>query len=146
MKSGPELELIEMYMQRYNGIARQLGLGPMAITELDDKRIKNQSDESEALLKALKPGSYVIAMDERGKNMPSRDFAKKLGSIRDQSPADICLLIGGADGHTDKLRKQSDMMLSFGAMAWPHMLARVMLTEQLYRAATILAGHPYHRE
>ncbi|MCL4105119.1 UNVERIFIED_CONTAM: hypothetical protein GTU68_018826 [Idotea baltica] len=84
-------------------------------------------------------------MDERGRQLSSPDFAQAIAVRRDNGCSDLCFIIGGADGIVPDLRKRADLSLSFGAMVWPHMLARVMLTEQLYRAATILAGSPYHR-
>ena len=101
--------------------------------------------EAALLRKALPKGAKLAIMDERGKVMTSPDFAKPLGDWRDSGPSDLALVIGGADGIAPELRAEADFALSFGKMVWPHMLVRVMLAEQLYRAASILAGAPYHR-
>ena len=101
--------------------------------------------EAELLLAAIPQGSVVVALDERGKALSSEAFAAKMGAWRDQGAADIAFLIGGADGHGDAVRARADFLLALGPMTWPHMLVRGMLTEQIYRAQQILAGHPYHR-
>ena len=88
----------------------------------------------------------VIALDERGKNLTSADLARKLGQWRDEGRADVAFLIGGADGHGPGVKERADLVLSLGAMTWPHMLVRALLAEQLFRAQCILEGHPYHRE
>jgi 23S rRNA (pseudouridine1915-N3)-methyltransferase len=98
--------------------------------------------EAEALLAAVPDGAHIIALDERGKTEDSVAFARRW---RDDGVRGIAFMIGGADGLDDKIRKRADFVLSFGAMTWPHMLVRTMLAEQLYRAHTILTGHPYHR-
>lgn len=101
--------------------------------------------EAELLRRAIPRGAFVCALDERGRSMTSPDFADHLSGWRDTGRQDVALVIGGADGIDPSLRAEADFTLSFGKMVWPHMLVRVMLTEQLYRAATILAGGPYHR-
>ena len=104
-----------------------------------------QRVEGERLLAAIKPGERVVVLDERGASMTSPEFAGRLGKWRDQGVRQVAFVIGGADGVDPALRARADLALSFGRMGWPHMLVRVMLAEQLYRAATILAGSPYHR-
>ncbi|MCL4152482.1 UNVERIFIED_CONTAM: hypothetical protein GTU68_004712 [Idotea baltica] len=101
--------------------------------------------EAALLEKALPIGAAVIALDERGKVKTSPDFADDLARYRDDGRSDLAFIIGGADGIDPQLRARCDASLSFGKMVWPHMLVRAMLTEQLYRAASILAGAPYHR-
>jgi 23S rRNA (pseudouridine1915-N3)-methyltransferase len=101
--------------------------------------------EGEALLAAVPDGARIVALDERGKAQDSEAFAKRLGLWRDDGVRAAAFLIGGADGLDESLRKRADMVLSFGALTWPHMLVRALLAEQLYRAHTILTGHPYHR-
>jgi 23S rRNA (pseudouridine1915-N3)-methyltransferase len=142
-KSGPEAQLVTDYLARFDAAGRALGFGGATLTELEDKKSKGESRLLEA---ALPDGAFVIALDERGKPMDSRSFAGLLGQKRDEGIRDAVFLIGGADGHDAALRERADRLLSFGPMVWPHMLARVMLTEQLYRAASILAGSPYHRD
>ena len=145
LRKGPELDLIKDYVTRFDRTGRPLALGPIDIVELDDRKGGGSQAEGQLLLKAIPDGAYVVAMDERGKVISSPQFAKKLAHVRDDGAQDFCLIIGGADGLSQDVRDRADMMLSFGDMVWPHMLVRVMLTEQLYRAASILAGSPYHR-
>jgi 23S rRNA (pseudouridine1915-N3)-methyltransferase len=90
-------------------------------------------------------GAALVALDRRGKVLDSQGFADRLARWRDNSVSDVAFLIGGADGHTETLLKEAELVLSFGAMTWPHLLARAMLAEQIYRAQQLLAGHPYHR-
>ena len=101
--------------------------------------------EGEALLAAIPTGAKIVALDERGRSEASEAFAKRLGRWRDDGVRTIGFVIGGADGLDEAVRKKADFVLSFGAPTWPHMLVRAMLAEQLYRAQSILAGHPYHR-
>ena len=140
LRNGPEKDLIEDYISRFNRSGRPLGLGPVELTELEDKKGGGKAAEAALLLKAIGPSATVIALDERGKLQSSPDFAAHLAQIRDTAPSELVFVIGGADG-----LDRADAALSFGKMVWPHMLVRVMLTEQLYRAASILAGGPYHR-
>lgn len=145
LRAGPELDLIKDYLQRFDRTGRNLGLGPAQIIELEDKKGGGSAAEAVLLERAIPKGAKVCTMDERGKVMTSPDFASLMGNWRDQGTSDLAFIIGGADGLTKELRAQADTSLSFGKMVWPHMLARVMLTEQLYRAASILSGSPYHR-
>ncbi|MFV0472825.1 MAG: 23S rRNA (pseudouridine(1915)-N(3))-methyltransferase RlmH, partial [Pikeienuella sp.] len=107
---------------------------------------KKRAGESRLLHEAIPEGAFAVALDERGETMTSRDFARLIAAERDSGRRDMAFLIGGADGHSEELRARADRLLGFGKMVWPHMLARAMLTEQLYRAASILAGAPYHRD
>lgn len=107
---------------------------------------ETQKAEAQLLLKALPPKSFVVLLDERGKDMTSRDFATKLSNWQDQGLNDLVFIIGGADGVTDEVREKADFTLGFGRLTWPHRLVRVMLLEQIYRAKQIIAGHPYHRD
>lgn len=102
--------------------------------------------EADLLLNAVPNGAVVVALDERGKTMGSRDFAGKIGQWQDRGVGDIAFIIGGADGLDETVRQRADLLISFGAMTWPHMLVRPMLAEQLFRADAILSGHPYHRD
>ncbi|HCU58396.1 MAG TPA: 23S rRNA (pseudouridine(1915)-N(3))-methyltransferase RlmH [Alphaproteobacteria bacterium] len=113
---------------------------------IKEKENDTQEKEAEFLLKNIPNGAKVVVLDERGENMKSLDFAKRIGDFQNEGVTDICFLIGGADGHLDKVRKRADLLLSFGKLTMPHMLIRAVLTEQIYRAQTILNGHPYHRE
>ena len=142
---GPEAALISDYLKRFDQTGRAMGLGLASVVEVEDKRKRGSAAEG-ALLRAAAPdGACLIALDERGKTMTSPKFATMIGDLRDQGRRDCAFLIGGADGHDAEMREASDRLLSFGPMVWPHMLARVMLAEQLYRAASILSGAPYHR-
>ena len=145
MRAGPERELLDDYLKRFNRTGRALGLGPVTMHEVEDKKGGGMDAEAALLERAIPKGAMICAMDERGRVMPSPEFAGKLGGWRDQGVSDLAFMIGGANGIAKTLRDRADFKLSFGAMVWPHMLARVMLSEQLYRAATILAGGPYHR-
>ena len=144
-RNGPEKDLIDDYISRFNRIGRIVGLGPAEIIELEDKKNGGKAAEAILLLKPITASAYVVALDERGMQQTSPEFAKKIVSIRDDAPSELFFVIGGADGLDAEVLNRSDARLSFGKMVWPHMLARVMLTEQLYRAASILTGGPYHR-
>ncbi len=145
MRSGPERALVDDYVTRFDRTGRALGLGPLTEHEVEDKRGGGMEAEGELIARALPAGALVVTMDERGKVMSSPDFAETLARWRDGGRQDVAFVIGGADGIAPALRARADFSVSFGAMVWPHMLVRVMLAEQLYRAATILAGSPYHR-
>ena len=146
LRNGPEAELIDDYVTRFNRTGRSIGLGPLEIVEVEDRKGGRQSVEAELLDKAIPDGAVVVALDERGKVMTSRDFSKKLSAWRDAGQREVVFVLGGADGLTVDMRNRADLLLSFGSMVWPHMLARVMLSEQLYRTSTILVGSPYHRD
>lgn len=146
LKSGPERALVDDYTTRLNRTGRALGLGPLKEHEIEDKRGGGMSAEAVLLTRAIPAGAVIVAMDERGAVMSSRDLAEKLMQWRDTGRQDVAFVIGGADGLDPSLPRAADLVLSFGKMVWPHMLVRVMLAEQLYRATTIIAGGPYHRE
>lgn len=146
IRGGPERSLIDDYVQRFDRTGRALSLGPVMELEQDDRKATNQPDQGRALLRAIPEGARVVALDERGALLSSRAFAQMLEQARDGGASDLAFVIGGADGLDAMVRDRADSLLSFGPMVWPHMLARVMLAEQLYRAASILAGSPYHRD
>ena len=123
-----EGELVERYLKRISW--------PTKITELP---------ETGGTIPALLSPAREVLLDERGAQQSSEDFALLLGRWRDDGVREVRFWIGAADGHGDKARADADLLLGFGAMTWPHMLARAMLAEQLWRASSILAGHPYHR-
>lgn len=137
--------MVADYLDRFAKLGRGLGLPPVKLAELEDKRGGGMAAEAELLARAIPSGSAVIVLDERGEQPSSPDFAARMAAFRDQA-RDICFVIGGADGIDPSLRDRAEWQISFGKMVWPHMLVRVMLTEQLYRAAAILAGTPYHRD
>ena len=113
--------------------------------EVEDKKGGGMPAEAVLLHRAIPKGAHIINLDERGLVMTSPQFAQDIASVRDKGVSDLAFVIGGADGIDPALRAQADSALSFGQMVWPHMLVRVMLAEQLYRAASILGGSPYHR-
>lgn len=145
LRAGPERALTDDYYTRFDRTGRPLGLGPVAEIEVEDKKSLGMAAEAALLDRAIPAGALIVAMDERGKVLSSPDFAAQLARWRDGGRQDVAFVIGGADGIDPSLRSRADFSISFGAMVWPHMLVRVMLAEQLYRAATILGGGPYHR-
>ncbi|MGL6211793.1 MAG: 23S rRNA (pseudouridine(1915)-N(3))-methyltransferase RlmH [Paracoccaceae bacterium] len=145
LRAGPERVLIDDYVTRFDRTGRALGLGPLTEHEVEDKRGGGMAAEAELLARAVPAGALLAVLDERGRSVTSPDFAAQLARWRDGGRQDVAFVIGGADGIDPAFRDRAEFALSFGAMVWPHMLVRVMLAEQLYRAATILAGGPYHR-
>jgi 23S rRNA (pseudouridine1915-N3)-methyltransferase len=149
LKRGPETELSERYRKRAAQTGRNFGLRDVEIVEIRESRAteasKRMIEESIALANVIPQGAAVALLDTRGQALDSANFAAQIAKWRgDDRPAAV-FLIGGADGLAASLHEKADLRLSFGAATWPHQLVRVMLLEQLYRAATILAGHPYHR-
>jgi len=145
LRQGPERALIDDYTTRFDRTGRALGLGPVTEHEVEDKRGLGMAAEADLLDRAVPAGALLAVLDERGRTLSSPEFAAQLARWRDGGRQDVAFVIGGADGTHPDLRDRAEFALSFGAMVWPHMLVRVMLAEQLYRAATILAGGPYHR-
>lgn len=145
LRQGPEAQMIADYLDRFAKTGRPLGLPPVTLTEVEDKRGGGMAAEAPLLSRAIPDGAAVVVLDERGQMLTSPELAGRIAAWRDQA-RDIAFVIGGADGIASELRDRADLAISFGRMVWPHMLARVMLSEQLYRAATILSGSPYHRE
>ncbi|MFD1157650.1 23S rRNA (pseudouridine(1915)-N(3))-methyltransferase RlmH [Roseovarius aestuarii] len=145
LRAGPERELIDDYLKRFDRTGRALSLGPAAIHEVEDRKGGGMRAEAALLERAVPAGAAIVALDERGHILTSPKFAAKLTGWRNDGCGDVAFVIGGADGLAAELRQRAGFSLSFGQMVWPHMLVRVMLAEQLYRAATILSGSPYHR-
>ncbi|NAZ36744.1 23S rRNA (pseudouridine(1915)-N(3))-methyltransferase RlmH [Rubellimicrobium sp. CFH 75288] len=141
---APERRLFDDWQARFDRTGRSVGLGPLIEREVEPKAA-GAAAEAEALGRAIPPDALTVALDERGRVLSSPDFAARLAAWRDEGRTDAAFLIGGADGLRADLRDRADLVLSFGPMVWPHMLARAMLAEQIYRAATLLAGLPYHR-
>jgi Uncharacterized conserved protein len=137
---GPERDLYEHYAGRIRW--------PLTLRELEEKKKLPPAElirrEGELLLGAVPDKAVLVALDRRGSALDSQGFARRLGRWRDEG-SDVAFLIGGADGHGEPLLKRCSLVTSFGAMTWPHLLARAMLAEQIYRAQQLLAGHPYHR-
>jgi 23S rRNA (pseudouridine1915-N3)-methyltransferase len=149
LKQGPERELAERYRERFDDIGRKLGFRGLDIHEISESRARDAatriSEEATAISAVIPEKSALVALDERGENIDSAAFARHLGRWRDQSVANTIFVIGGADGLSPDLRRKAKISIAFGSATWPHQMVRVMLLEQIYRAATILAGHPYHR-
>ena len=141
----PERAIFEDYHMRFNRTGKPLALGPMFETEVEDKKGAGMEAEADLLARVVPAGAMLVTLDERGKVLSSPEFAAELAKWRDGGRQDVAFVIGGADGIAPSLRSKAEFSISFGRMVWPHMLVRVMLAEQLYRAATILAGGPYHR-
>lgn len=148
-RAGSQKSLTEHYCNRFDGLSGALGLAKLEITEVEEKRpikgAERQAREATLLLDATPRHATVIALDERGKSLTSAEFAKLVANLRDTGTRDLAFLIGGADGFSSEIKSRASRALSFGPATWPHMLVRTMLAEQLYRAATIMAGHPYHK-
>ena len=148
MKAGPERELLDRYVDRAAKQGRGLGITRVEVREsaesrgarADDRRTEEAAD----LLAGLAEKTAVIALDERGRTLGSEAFAEFVGA-RIAEGRDLAIVIGGADGHGEAVRARADLVLAFGAMTWPHQIVRILAAEQIYRATTILAGHPYHR-
>ncbi len=149
MKSGPEQELFETYLKRSQKSGRQLGFGGPHILQFAESRAKTtqmrKKEEAETLLSAAGSG-FVIALDENGKDISSPDFAAILRQQADNGEKQLSIAIGGPDGHGSELMQRANLTLRLGKMTWPHQIARILLAEQVYRAMTILSGHPYHRQ
>ncbi|MEX6632858.1 23S rRNA (pseudouridine(1915)-N(3))-methyltransferase RlmH [Hyphococcus lacteus] len=148
-RGGPETALVDDYLSRCKSMGRRIGFGDVTLAEADAPKALSgdalKQREGTLLLKAIPDGAQIIVLDERGENISSKKLAQLLGQMRDQGTGDVAFLIGGADGHGKEIKARAVRSISFGAATWPHMLVRAMLTEQIYRAMTILSGHPYHR-
>ena len=149
LKAGPERDLARRYVERIGQIGRGVALDAPEIVEFDESRARSadqrKHEEAAALTAALDPKCVIVALDERGRTMSSAAFAEMIGRRRDDGAAGLAFVIGGADGLAEEFLSGAQTRIAFGAMTWPHQIVRALLAEQLYRAATILAGHPYHR-
>jgi 23S rRNA (pseudouridine1915-N3)-methyltransferase len=149
LKQGPERELAETYRKRTQAIGRALGLSEIEIVEIRESRAadaeRRRVEESIAIANIIPERAVIVMLDERGESLDSAALAALLRKWRAEDLPALCFVIGGADGLAASLRERAKLKLAFGAATWPHQLVRIMLLEQLYRAASILAGHPYHR-
>lgn len=149
LKAGPERELAERYRERVVKLCRTVGFHSIEFVEIDESRARRPEDrvaQEGAVLAGLMSGDHVrIVLDARGQALTSEALAERLKRWRDSGRATAYFLIGGADGLAGDLRQGADLVLAFGSATWPHQLVRIMLLEQLYRVATMLSGHPYHR-
>ena len=144
LSRGPETDLVKTYVDRATAAGRALGLGPFEVVEVEARK-PGKAAEADALRPHL-ADAHLIACDEHGAARSSREFAAEIARLRDQGVRRLVLMIGGADGLDPTLLASAQGKLAFGPQTWPHALVRVMLAEQLYRAVTILAGGPYHRD
>ena len=148
LKSGPERELVERYRQRIDAMGRSLGLTGFDMVEIPESRARREDDrrveEASALLDRA-GSSVLVVFDERGKSPSSEAFAERIRQWRDEGRPGVACIIGGPDGLDPRVRQQADLVVSFGALTMPHQIVRALVVEQLYRALTIIAGHPYHR-
>ena len=144
-----EAPLCEEFVGRAQNMGRRMGFPAVVCEEIavsKDRDVrKRMADEAERLANRVPEGAHIILLDARGKGMTSEDFAELLGAMRDAGTKDLAFVIGGPDGLAPLPGKKSSRSLAFGPQTWPHMMVRAMLSEQIYRALTILAGHPYHR-
>ena len=141
VKPGPEKILFEQYAKRLTP--------PLTLCEVEEKRPlsipERKAQEAKLLRAAIPAKAKIVALDERGAALTSVQLAQKIETWRDDGVADLAFLIGGADGHDPSIRDDADLILSLGALTWPHMLVRILIAEQLWRTQSILSGHPYHR-
>jgi len=150
LKTGPERELVDHYLTRAAGIGRSLGVSSVEMREIDESPARRPLDRKKEEAKAIRglvtgAATAFIACDETGQNLTSAGFAAKLDRLRAQGIGNLGIVIGGPDGLEPELCREAAFAIAFGAMTWPHRLARIMAAEQIYRALTLLAGHPYHR-
>jgi 23S rRNA (pseudouridine1915-N3)-methyltransferase len=149
MKAGPERELAGRFLDRFAKAGPPVGLDFTGVTETPESRASSvderRREEGQKLLARKDGATAIILLDERGRNIGSEELARAIARFGENGRKNLVFAIGGPDGHGPALQDDADMVLSFGQLTWPHQLVRVMLAEQLYRAATILSGHPYHR-
>ena len=149
LKQGPERELAERYRVRFDEIGRKLGFRGLDVHDIPESRSRDPAiriaEEAAAITGLIPEKSIIVALDEHGDNIDSAAFARQLGRWRDESIPGTVFVIGGADGLSPDLQHKAKLRIAFGRATWPHQMVRVMLLEQIYRAATILSGHPYHR-
>jgi len=150
LKKGPETLLYERYNTRIRSSGKSVGIGPIELMEAQEATASTSELRSAAeagkLIEMSSRSDFLVALDESGKSMTSRAFAKLLQEARDDGCRSLAFLIGGADGHGKDIAQHARLSLSLGQMTLPHGLARVVLVEQIYRAITIMSGHPYHRD
>jgi len=149
LKAGPETELCERYRKRAAQAGRQLGFRDIELIEIRESRADNadkrQLEEAIALANLIPESAVTVLLDETGENVGSVALAEKIRLCRDEGQPALVFIIGGPDGVAKTLQEKAQLTISFGAATWPHQMVRIMLLEQIYRAVTILGGHPYHR-
>lgn len=149
VRPGPERDLIARYLDRARQTGRSLALTGFEVAEITESRAGNAAtrrrEEAAALAGSIPEGARLVVLDERGQSLTTEKLAGRIVNWRDGGATALAFVIGGADGLDAGLRQRADLVLGFSALTWPHQLVRVMLAEQLYRVATVIAGHPYHR-
>lgn len=148
MKAGPERELADRYFSRFAKAGPSIGLEFSGVAEIAESRARGTDErrrEEATALEDYRSDAALFLLDERGRNPTSEELSRQVAQLRDSGRKRLVFAIGGPDGHDARSRDAADSILSFGAQTWPHQLVRVMLAEQIYRLATILSGHPYHR-
>ncbi len=147
--NSPEADLVRRYEARIVKAGRSLGITALDMRELPESRAQDverrKQDEAQALLALVPAGFHIVVLDERGDNLTSPQFAARLDQARESGVAGLAFLLGGPDGHGAAVASRAQWRVAFGAATWPHVLARVLLVEQVYRALTLMSGHPYHR-
>ncbi len=148
LRPGAERELSDRYLERAQQLAAPLGM-KIAVREIQQSKKTRGPDrrdeEAQAIAAAIPDGAVLVALDEKGRTLSSADFAAQIGKWRDNGASELTLVIGGPDGLAPAIAARAETVIAFGKMSWPHQLVRAMLLEQVYRALTILTGHPYHR-
>ncbi len=144
MKRGPERALVDDYLDRAGKTGR--GIGIRSVSEVEVPAGSSGAEDAASLRARIPDGAFVVAFDETGEDMTSLAFADLLASQRDSGTSDMALVIGGADGFSEDFRANANKLVRFGRLTWPHKLARVLVAEQTYRAVSVMAGTPYHRE
>jgi 23S rRNA (pseudouridine1915-N3)-methyltransferase len=150
MKSGPEAELATRYAERFARSGPAIGLDYSGLSEITESRRpgsdERKAEEADRILAGLPDGAMLVALDENGRDLSSRDLSERIARERDEGRRAMVFAIGGPDGHGPAVLERAELALRFGRLTWPHQIARILLAEQLYRATTILSGHPYHRD
>ncbi len=149
MKRGPERDLLDRYLDRARTLGRTIGIGDVTVREVAESRARDAAerkrDEARALLAEVSPPTRLVVLDERGTSLSSRAFADMLRTYRDGAVSRLAVVVGGADGFADEVRARADACVSYGSATFPHQIVRLLAAEQIYRALTIITGHPYHR-
>ena len=149
LKAGPEKDLASRYLDRFSKAGPAVGLELARLIEVPESRASNSEtrkrEEAASLRKAVPDGGVLVLLDERGRSLDSENFAQMIGRFNDNGKREMVIAIGGADGLDPDLHSSADAVVNLGTMTWPHQLVRILIAEQLYRAVTIIAGHPYHR-
>ena len=140
-----EAELVNRYSDRYNKLNKLIGLSLLQIIEVDDKKYKTKKQQAKKILEIIKAETNVVIFDQKGSSVSSENFTKYLTNQRDSGVKKLVFIIGGAFGLCNSLYKESNEIFSLGKMVWPHFLVRAMVTEQIYRSASIILGNPYHK-